>query len=160
MMDGSVIRAHQHAAGAQGGQEQQALGRSKGGFSSKIHAKVDSFGLPLGFILTPGQENQIKTARELLGDELSEYLLADKAYDSNELREELKNRGTIAVIPSKKNRIIPIKHDIHIYKERNYIERFFNRIKSFRRIATRYDKTAVMFLGSLTLVSIILWLKL
>lgn len=97
MMDGSVIRAHQHAAGAQGGQEKQALGRSKGGFSSKIHVKVDSFGLPLCFILTPGQDNEIKIAKELLNDELSEYLLADKAYDSNEFREELKNRGTIAV---------------------------------------------------------------
>lgn len=145
---------------AQGGQEKQALGRSKGGFSSKIHAKVDSFGLPLGFILTPGQDSEIKTAKELLGNDLSEYLLADKAYDSNEFRKELKNRGTTAVIPSRKNCIIPIEHDIHICKERNYVERFFNRIKSFRRIATRYDKTAVMFLGALTLVSIILWLKL
>ena len=160
MMDGSVIRAHQHAAGAQGGQDKQALGRSKGGFSTKIHAKVDSFGLPLAFILTPGQDSEIKTAKELLGGELSEYLLADKAYDSNEFREELKNRGIKAVIPAKKNRVIPIEHDIYIYKERNYIERFFNHIKSFRRIATRYDKTAIMYLGALTLVSIILWLKL
>ncbi|MGL6036676.1 MAG: transposase, partial [Legionella sp.] len=112
------------------------------------------------FILTPGQDSEIKTAKELLGNELSEYLLADKAYDSNEFREELKNRGTTAVISSKKNRIILIEHDRHIYKERNYVERFFNRIKSFRRIATRYDKTAAMFLGALTLVSIILWLKL
>ena len=158
MMDGSVIRAHQHAAGAQGGQEKQALGRSKGGFSSKIHVKVDSFGLPLCLILTPGQDSEIKTAKELLGDELSEYLLADKAYDSNEFREELKNRGTTAVIPSKKNRIVPIEQDTHIYKDRNYVERFFNRVKSFRRIATRYDKTAAMFLGALTLVSILLWL--
>ncbi|HAT7955662.1 TPA: IS5 family transposase, partial [Legionella pneumophila] len=158
MMDGSVIRAHQHAAGARGGQNKQALGRSKGGFSSKIHVKVDSFGLPLCFILTPGQDSEIKSAQELLGDELSEYLLADKAYDSNEFRQELKNRGITAVIPSKKNRILLIEHDTHIYKERNYVERFFNRVKSFRRIATRYDKTAVMFLGALTLVSIILWL--
>ena len=160
MIDGSVIRAHQHAAGAIGGQENQALGRSKGGFSSKIHAKVDSFGLPLGFILTPGQEHESKTAQTLLGSEVSTYLLADKAYDINALREELAVRGTIAVIPSKKNRLDPIEHDAHIYKERNHVERFFNRIKGFRRIATRYDKTAVMFLGALTVVSILLWLKL
>jgi transposase len=160
MIDGSVIRAHQHAAGARGGQDAQALGRSAGGFSSKIHAKVDSFGLPLGFILTPGQKQEIKTATNLLGEETSEYLLADKAYDSNAFREELKNRGTVAVIPGKKNRREPIEHDAHIYKERNHVERFFNRIKGFRRIATRYDKTAVMFLGALTVISILLWLKL
>ncbi|MCH9716307.1 MAG: IS5 family transposase [Gammaproteobacteria bacterium] len=160
MIDGTIIRAHQHAAGARGGQELQALGRSRGGFSSKIHAKVDAFGMPLAFILTPGQEHEIKTAKELLGDEVSEYLLADKAYDCNDFRNELEARGTEAVIPSRKNRSVFIEHDQQIYKERNNVERFFNRIKGFRRIATRYDKTAVMFLGALTLVSILLWLKL
>lgn len=73
MMDGSIVRAHQHAAGARSGQEYQALGRSCGGFSSRIHAKVDSFGLPLGFILTGGQDQEIKTAKDLLGEEKSEY---------------------------------------------------------------------------------------
>lgn len=161
MMDGSIVRAHQHAAGAIGGQEYQALGRCRGGFSSKIHAKVDSFGLPLGFMLTGGQEHEIKTAKDLLSNDTTcEYLLADRAYDSNEFRDELKSRGVEAVIPSKKNRIQFIEHDAHIYKERNHVERFFNRIKGFRRIATRYDKTAVMFLGALTVVSIFLWLKL
>lgn len=160
MIDGSVIRAHQHAAGARGGQESQALGRSRGGFSSKIHAKVDAFGMPLAFILTPGQEHEIKTAKSLLGDEACEYLLADKAYDCNDFRDELERRGTEAVIPSRKNCSAPIEHDRQIYKERNHVERFFNRIKGFRRIATRYDKTAVMFLGALTLISILLWLKL
>lgn len=160
MMDGSVIRAHQHAAGAIGGQEHQALGISCGGFSSKIHAKVDSFGMPLGFILTKGQEHEINTAKELLEGEKGEYLLADRAYDSNDFRDDLESRGIKAVIPCKKNRIEHIEHDAYIYKERNNIERFFNRIKGFRRIATRYDKTAAMFLGALTVVSILLWLKL
>ena len=160
MMDGSHIRAHQHAAGARGGQEHQALGKSCGGFSSKIHAKVDSFGLPLAFKLTPGNEHEIKTAESLLGDEISEFLLADRAYDGISFRNTLAERGTQAVIPSKKNRREPIAHDAHIYKERNHVERFFNRIKHFRRIATRYDKTAVMFLGSLVLASILMWLKL
>jgi IS5 family transposase len=115
MMDGSIIRAHQHAAGAIGGQEYQALGRSCGGFSSKIHAKVDSFGMPLGFILTPGQEHEINTATDLLKDEKSEYLLADRAYDSNNFRDELESRGIKAVIPCKKNRIEHIEHDTYIY---------------------------------------------
>jgi transposase len=161
-MDGSLIRAHQHAAGARGGQGYQALGRSRGGFSSKIHAKVNAYGLPLKLILTGGQENEIKYAKSLLNKEECEYLLADRAYDSKDFREELKGCGIQAVIPPIKR--ITQKHfaeyDKNIYKERNYIERFFNKIKNFRRIATRYDKTAVMFLGALTIASILLWLKL
>jgi len=115
---------------------------------------------PLKFILTGGQEHEIKTARNLLGKEKSEYLLADRAYDSNEFRMELREQGIQAVIPCKKNKIQLIEHDHHIYKERNHIDRFFNKIKNVRRIATRYDKTAWMFLGALTVVSILLWLKL
>lgn len=160
MIDGSIVRAHQHAAGAVGGQIHQALGRSCGGLTTKIHAKVDALGLPLCFQLTAGQTHEINMAKLLLEDEGSDYLLADRAYDCDDFRNELAQRETQAVIPGKKNRIIPIEHDKHLYKERNCIERFFNRIKSFRRIATRYDKTAIMFLGALTLVGIILWLKL
>ncbi len=160
MIDGSIVRAHQHAAGAMGGQEHQAIGRSRGGFSTKIHAKVDAFGLPLKFILTGGQVHEITVAKPLLEGLHSHYLLADRAYDCSDFRDELSVRNTEAVIPSKKNRLIPIEHDRHIYKERNFIERFFNRIKGFRCIATRYDKTAAMFLGALTVVGILLWLKL
>lgn len=90
----------------------------------------------------------------------SHYLLANKVYDCNDFRGELSARKTEAVIPSKKDRLICIEHNKHIYKRRNFIERFFNRIKGFARIATRYDKTAAMFLGALTVVGILLWLKL
>lgn len=102
MMDGSHIRAHQHAAGARGGQAHQALGRSCGGFSSKIHAKVDGLGLPLGFKLTAGNVHEIRTAEALLGEKVSEYLLADRAYDGRAFRDALTARATQAVIPSKK----------------------------------------------------------
>ena len=160
MIDATIVRAHQHSAGARGGQEHQALGRSCGGFSSKIHAKVDSFGMPLDFVLTAGQEHEINSAETLLGDEVSDYLLADRGYDCDALREKLIERGTESVIPGKKNRIKKIKYDTHIYKERHFIERFFNRIKHFRRIATRYDKTSVMFMGALIVTGILIWLKL
>lgn len=83
MIDGSVIRAHRHAAGARGGQGKQGLGRSCGGFSSKIHAKVDAFGMPLGFVITAGQVSDITQAEALLDGEPCGYLLADKAYNSN-----------------------------------------------------------------------------
>lgn len=160
MIDATIVRAHQHAAGARDGQEHQALGRSCGGFSSKIHAKVDSFGMPLNFVLTAGQEHEINSAEVLLGDDVSDYLLADRGYDCDALREKLTVRGTEPVIPGKRNRIKEIKHDAHIYKERNCIERFFNRIKHFRRIATRYDKTSIMFMGALIVTGILIWLKL
>lgn len=160
MIDATVIRAHQHAAGARGGQEEQALGRGCGGFSSKIHAKVDGLGMPLEFVLTAGQEHDIKSAEKLLRDDVSDYLLADRGYDCDAFRETLVKRGTEPVIPGKKNRLKEIIYDTHIYKERNFVERFFNRIKHFRRIATRYDKTAVMFMGALTVTAILIWLKL
>jgi transposase len=160
MIDATIIRAHQHAAGARGGQELQALGKSCGGFSSKIHAKVDSFGMPLDFVLTAGQEHEIKSAEILLGNVSSDYLLADRGYDCDAFRKKLQERGTEPVIPGKKNRLKRIDYDVHIYKERNFVERFFNRIKHFRRIATRYDKTAIMFIGSLVLTGILIWLKL
>ena len=86
-------------------------------------------------------------------------MLADRAYDSNDLRDFLAGRGTEAVIPGKKNRIIPIEHDRHIYKERNFVERFFNRLKQFRRIATRYEKLAVTFMGAIVMAGILMWLK-
>jgi len=157
MIDGTIIRAHQHAAGARGGQESQALGRSCGGFSSKIHAKVDALGMPLEFVLTAGQVHDSQIAHELVANSESDYLLADRGYDSDAFRESLRLRGITPVIPGKKNRIIPVEYDKHIYKERNLVERFFNRIKHFRRIATRYDKTSIMFLGALTVIAILLW---
>jgi len=159
MIDGSNIRAHQHAAGAAGGQEHQALGRSRGGFGTKNHAKVDAFGMPLDFVLTGGEAHELTVAKELLGIDISGYLLADRAYDSNDFRDFLAGRGTEAVIPGKKNRIIPIEHDRHIYKERNFVERFFNRLKQFRRIATRYEKLAVTFMGAIVMAGILMWLK-
>lgn len=159
MIDASIIRAHQHAAGAKGGQEHQALGKSCGGFSSKIHATVDALGMPISFVVTAGQRQECSVAKELVGEEISDYLIADRGYDHDQFREYLRARGTTPVIPGKKNRKVEVEYDRYIYKERNAVERFFNRIKHFRRIATRYDKTAIMFLGALTLVSVLLWIK-
>lgn len=159
MIDATLIRAHQHAAGARGGQGKQALGKSCGGFSTKIHAKVDSFGMPLTLLVTAGQQQEGPLAEQLLENDNSEYLLGDRGYDCDAFRATLRARGTMPVIPGKKNRRVPVEYDKYIYKERNLVERFFNRIKHFRRIATRYDKTQAMFLGSLLLMSILFWIK-
>ena len=160
MIDGTIIRAHRHAAGARGGQESQGLGRSCGGFSSKVHGKADGLGMPLDFIITPGQASDIGQAEALVGDERCEFLLADRGYDSDRFRQHLLSQKIIPVIPGRKNRKETIAYDEHTYKERNAIERFFGRLKEFRRIATRYDKTAIMFKGALVLASIIIWCKL
>ena len=120
--------------------------------------KVDALGMPLKFQLTGGEAHEASQA-DILINEYCEYLIADRGYDSNKIREICEEKGIQAVIPGRKCRKEVIPYDEHIYKERNQVERFFCRIKQFRRIATRYDKTATMFCGALTLVSIILWLQ-
>jgi len=140
-MDGSVIRAHACAAGAAySSADNEALGRSKGGFSSKIHALCDGLGLPIKFILTGGQEAECKQAIPLLENINAIAVLADKGYDTNALREWLKAQGIKAVIPPKSNRIEEIECDYWHYKERHAVECLFGKLKHYRRIATRYEK--------------------
>lgn len=103
--------------------------------------------------------HDITQATELVGCESCDFLIADRGYDSDAFRTFIKNQNITAVIPGRQCRKVPIEIDKHIYKERNFVERFFNRIKGFRRIATRYDKTEKMYMGALTLVGIILWIQ-
>jgi transposase len=156
MIDATIVRVHQHASCW--AKERQAVGRSRGGLTTKIHALVDSFGLPLNFFLTGGEVHEIKVAQQLVRPD-AENLIGDRGYDSDPFRSWLKKRYINPVIPGKSNRKISIEYDRDIYKERNNVERFFNRIKNFRRISSRFDKTAQMFHGSLVFVSILLWLK-
>ncbi|WP_371923164.1 transposase [Legionella sp. 27cVA30] len=110
-------------------------------------------------LITAGQVHESQVAHEVWANEYCEYFLADKAYDIDGFRKALTDDGIKAVIPSKKNRLHPTTHDRDIYKERNIVERFFQKIKRFRRIATRYDKTARMYLTGVMFVSILLALK-
>lgn len=123
------------------------MGRSRGGFSTKIHAAVDALGNPLRFILTGGQEADVKQAEPLIDGFEPEAVIGDKGYDSDEVVNMVQGRGAEAVIPPKQNRKEPREYDKHLYKERNLIERFWNRIKHYRRVATRYEKTARNFLA-------------
>jgi transposase len=113
--------------------------------------------MPLEFILTAWLEHEIKSAEKLLNGESSDYLLADRGYDCGAFRKILQERDLF--IPGKKNRLVTIEYDVHIYKERNFVERFFNRVKHFRRIATRYDKISIMFM-EVILTGMLMWLKL
>jgi transposase len=159
MLDSTVIRAHHHAAGMNTKGEDQDLGRSKGGFGTKIHAAFDALGNPVAFHLSPGQDADITHAETVIGDLTPEALLGDKAYDSDPLANKLKGRGINVVIPPKKNRKQPREYDKVIYKEINKAERSFNLLKQYRRVATRYEKTSRNFLGMILLVATMILLR-
>ena len=120
---------------------------------------ADTFGRPLRFIVTAGQASDITQAPALLEGQTGDAVLADKAYDSNDLRDIIANMKAEVVIPSKRNRKVFIPHDIAIYKHRNQIERCFNRLKHFRRFATRYDRRTIHFSGFVHLAAAMIWLR-
>ena len=115
---------------------------------------MSGLGLPVEIRLTPGQQADVTQADALLEGYLPAAVIADKAYDSNPLIERIEARGTEAVIPPKRNRKQPRTFDEHWYKVRNLVERFLGRIKQFRRVATRYEKTGRNFLAFIHLASI------
>ena len=120
---------------------------------------ADALGRPLRFVITAGQAGDITQAPALLEGQAGEALLADKAYDSSALRELIADLGAEAVIPSIRSRKIIIPHDAVTYKLRNRIERCFNRLKHFRRFATRYDRRTVHFQGFVHLAAATIWLR-
>jgi transposase len=142
-----------------GGQNDQALGRSRGGFGTKIHGSFDGLGHPVELTLTPGQASDIGQATELLADHEPDVVIGDKGYDGNAFVEAIEVRGAEAVIPPKKNRLEPREYDRHTYKERNLVERFWSKAKQFRRVATRYDKKAANFLAFVHVAAIMVMLK-
>jgi transposase len=127
--------------------------------TTKIHAIVDALGNPVAVSLTGGQTHDLAQAQPLLSKVEPKAFLADKAYDANSLIEALEKRQITSVIPPKSNRIDPRNTDYALYRERNLVERFFNTIKYFRAIATRYDKLANTFLGAINLIAALIWLK-
>ena len=140
-------------------QEAQALGRSCGGFSTKIHGVCDALGLPIQFIITPGQTSDYTQAVNCIDGLTYKAVLADKGYDSNELRDYIKTNGAIPVIPSRKNRKQSIEHDAYLYKERHKIECLFGFLKHYRRLFARFDKTLNRFKSFLHFVAALQWLK-
>jgi transposase len=161
MIDATIVRAHQHSAGAKKkDNEDQAIGRSKGGLSTKIHASCDALGNPIGLFLTAGQASDLQGSDVLLGDLTeAEALLGDKAYDADErVLKRLEQYHIEAVIPPKANRCVQRKYDVELYKARHLVENFFQKLKQFRAIATRYDKTARNFLAAIQLASSVILL--
>ena len=161
MIDSTIVRAHQHSAGAKKiAGEDQAIGKSKGGLSTKIHVLVDALGNPLKAMVTAGQVHDLAGADALVPGMEAAALLADKAYDADErVIKPLEAAGKTAVIPPKKNRKIPRTYDKVLYEARHLMENFFCWAKQFRAIATRYDKTARNFLAAVHMVGALCWLN-
>ena len=170
-LDSTVVRAHQHAAGArktgrEPGAEDEALGRSRGGFT--IHLRCEGYGKPVIFTVTEvhdtrqvsalisrGAIRRIGRGRPRLRPT---KLVGDKAYSSRSIRLALRKRGITPVIPTKANERRQPDFDREAYRQRNIIERLINRLKNFRRIATRYEKRAANYLAMITIGAILLWI--
>ncbi len=136
------------------------MGRSRGGLTTKIHALVDAEGRPIRITLTPGQAHDGTTADALLNDlKPGAILLADKAYDSNAIRDQAQEQDVWANITPKSNRKGSLVFSPFLYRYRNLVERFFNKLKQFRGIATRYDKNPDNFLAAIKLVSARIWMR-
>src|SRR5580704_5928457 len=140
------------------GAQSQCIGRSRGGLTSKIHALVDAVGKPVHLHLTAGNIHDVTEAEVLIEKAQGKNFIADKGYDADRVIEAIEQKKMIAVIPSKTNRKIQRQIDRDIYKERHWVENFFCRIKRYRRVATRYEKTAANFLGFVLFAAIRVWL--
>lgn len=161
--DSTVVRAHACAAGAPApGQlfpPNQALGRSRGGFTTKLHIVVNAFGKPLRVILTPGQAADAPQVPELFQPFSARIVILDKAYDTNAVIDFFENQGVLPVIPPKANRVVQRNYDRTLYKERNLIERFIGKIKQFRRVFSRFDKYARSYLHFIYFACALIWLR-
>ena len=172
MVDSTIVRAHQHAAGALekggggaekggGGFARQGVGRSRGGLTTQIHLRVNAWGLPMRADVTPGQTSDHRGFDLVMGDDLPApaALLGDKGYDADRIRAWAEARDAVPVIPMRRRRKARKGVDRSLYALRNRIERTIGRLKHSRRIATRYDKTAASFLGFVDLACIPLWIR-
>ena len=157
-MDGSIVKAHQHSAG--GDAKGQAIGDSRGGKTTKIHLVTDAYGLPIVFDITGGQVHDVKAAPGLV-DLLpqGQYVITDKGYDSDPLRQQIAQKSMTPMIPKKANSKTGNDHmDWALYKYRHLVENAFARLKHFRAIATRYDKLKRNYQGMLAFACCFMWL--
>ena len=137
----------------------QSLGRSRGGFSTKIHLATDALGNAVRFILTGGERNDITQATQLIENFVAAYVIADKGYDAGPFVLQLKERNCEVVIPSRRNRKVPREIDMHLYKERHLIENQIGKLKHFRRVFSRFDKLAKNYLSFIYFASTVVWLR-
>ncbi|WP_420857080.1 IS5 family transposase [Streptomyces chilikensis] len=186
-VDSTIVRAHQHAAGGKRGRStgtkrgDHALGRSRGGLSTKVHLACDGLGRPLGFVLSGGNTNDCTRFEQVMGSisvprvgpgrprTRPDHVVADKGYSSRKIRSYLRRRGIPHTIPERVDQALgrlnrgtrggrPPGFDRSVYRRRNVVERCFNRLKQWRGLATRYDKTRESYQAAVTIASILLWI--
>ena len=159
-LDATHVKAHQDATRSALEAEDQRLGKTKGGRNTKLSAAVNCVGLALSIRLVPGNEHDSKSALDTLEGHVGDNLvLADKAYDSDKIREYIEERGSIAVIPPRSNRKKPVDYYNALGKTRHEVENFFARIKRYRRVCTRYDRRPDTYMGFATLSALTDWIK-
>ena len=124
-----------------------------------MHITVDGLGNPLRFILTGGQENDITQAQALLAGYAGEYVIGDKGYDAQGLRDYILDQGMTPVIPGRSNRKVVVVYDAHLYGERHLVECFIGKVKRYRRIFTRFEKLSRRYLGFLHFAAALIWLR-
>ena len=152
MIDATIVRAHQHSAERPKKHGAQAIGRSRGGLTTKIHALVDALGNPVEVMLSPGQDHDLTCAQPLIEAVDPGALIADKAFDADAFIAALNDRAIVPVDPIEIQPTNPAPPcDFALYCERNLVERFFNKLRHFRAIATVYDKLAEIFLAAVHL---------
>tara|TARA_Y100001968_G_C19419006_1_gene750650 strand:- start:998 stop:1747 length:750 start_codon:yes stop_codon:yes gene_type:complete len=158
-IDGSIVKAHQHSAGA-ASEEHQAIGKSVGGNTTKIHMAVDSHGLPIDFDITGGEVHDCKIAPEFIEKlPVADFTIADKGYESEEVREVIRKKSSVPVIPRKSNsKTGNADMDWGLYKYRHLVENLFARIKHFRGLATRFDKLKRNYVSVVAMACARLWL--
>ena len=174
-IDSTIVRAHQHAAGARKvgrnpAAPDEALGRSRGGITTKIHLRCEGYGKPVTFAVTAGQVHDSQAVSTLMSRGAIKRIgrgrprlrpakvVGDKAYSSRRLRISLRRRGILPVIPTKVNERRQRNFDREAYRQRNIVERMINKLKNFRRIATRYEKRASNYLAMIMIAVVLLWL--
>ena len=158
-VDGSIVKAHQHSTGA-ASSEDEAIGKSVAGNTTKIHMAADAYGLPIDFIITGGELHDCKAAPEFIAKlPCASYTIADKGYDSEALRNLIREKSSIPIIPRKSNSTIGNDDmDWDLYKCRHLVENIFARIKHFRAIATRYDKLKRNYASMVAIACGFMWL--
>ena len=159
-IDGSYVRAHQHASGARSGRE-RAIGRSRGGATTKIHMACDAHGNPIDFEITGGEVHDCKAAPKLI-EKISEAqsLVGDKGYDSDTFRDQVREKKMTPVIPRKANSKKPNpEFDTHLYRLRHLVENLFAKLKHFRGIATRFEKLARNFRALVYFACSFIWIR-
>lgn len=157
MIDASHIKVHQHGMGAPGGTED--AGRTKGGINTKLHVAVDSHGMPIRFLLAAGNLADCTQGIPLLRGFPLQHVLADKGYDTDAIIEYLRSHHADPVIPPKSNRKEQREYDKYLYKLRHLVENYFQKVKLWRGLATRYVKTTLSFSSYFNIFNMLMWAK-